>query len=163
MIPMPRHGSPRFLPLLLLMALALAWAGPLPAPESAVAWHPHDQGLRLAQERGLPLALYFFGKACRQCELLEQKVLARPEIAAYLNSRLVPVRISFDQENELVSRYRVVGPPTFYFMTPEAKPIDYLIGYVGPGKFSCVIHYIGEGKYQTTSYREFEKQCEEEK
>jgi len=151
--------------------LILAWAAitamaipPQPRAESPViAWQDYEAGLNLARERGLPVGLYFWARGCRPCELYEQKAFADPEIVAYINSHLVPIKLDYDAERELVRQYRVRGTPTFYFLTPEAKAIDSLLGYVPRDHFLKVLHYIGDGVYKVSSFREYLKQIEGEK
>ncbi len=144
----------------LALAAVLALAIP-PTPRAdnpAVAWQDYPAGLNLARERGLPLLLYFWAPGCRPCELYEQKAFTDPEIAAYINARLVPIKLNSNEERDLARRYRVMGTPTLFFLTPEAKVIDYLFGYVPREHFLKVLHFIGDGVYKTTAFRDYQKQ-----
>jgi len=150
-----------------LTALVALGAGLLPpAPRAGtpeIAWQDYQAGLDLARTRDLPVFLYFWAEGCRPCELYEQKAFTDSEIVEYINARLVPIRINLHEAKDLGRLYRVPGTPTLDFLTPAAKPIDSLIGYVPREHLLKVLHYIGDGHYKTISFQEYQKQNEGEK
>ncbi len=122
-----------------------------------VKWIPYEQALAEAKKRGLPVVLVFYKEDCRKCEILEKKGFNRPDIADYVNRRFAAVKINGDKERELRKKYKVNVFPTVWFLTPEAKEIDSILGYVDPDRLFIILMYIGEGEYKRISYAEYEK------
>jgi thioredoxin-related protein len=141
-----------------LAAVTMLAVPPKPRAESpGIAWQNYGTGIGQARWRGLPVILYFWAQGCRPCELFEQQVLTDPEIVAYVNARFIPIKLDYDAEMELVKQYRVRGTPTLVFLTPDAKTIDSLLGYIQRDQLLKVLHFVGDGAYKTTSFREYLK------
>jgi len=150
-----------FIALVALMAVLLPPEPRAETPE--IIWQDYQTGLDLAHGRDQPVFLYFWAEGCRPCELYEHKAFTDPEIVEYINDRLVPIKINYREQKDLGRLYRVPGTPTLIFLTPAAKPIDSLIGYVPREQLLKVLHYVGDGYYKTMSFREYQKQTEGEK
>ena len=60
--------------------------------------------------------------------------------------------------SELKKKYRVTSYPLVWFLTPEAKEIDYFVGYVPPDRLDIILHYIGDKEYKNKSFEQYEKE-----
>ncbi|MFO8056964.1 MAG: thioredoxin family protein, partial [bacterium] len=109
-----------------------------------VDWLDYDKAMARGAKEGKPIVLVFFQDHCRQCEMLDKKSFERPDIACYMNRKLVASRIHIKKEPELKKKYRVPGTPMVWFLTPEGEEIDYFVGYLKPAKVFSILHYIGD-------------------
>jgi len=128
-----------------------------------VVWLDYDQAVQKADKDNIPFVLLFYSSTCRKCEILEKKGFNQPDTANYVNKHFVAVRINGDKSQELIKKYRIIGYPTVWFLTPEAKQIDAIIGYVDPDKLFTILTYIGDGVYIKQSYSAYEKQQKQHK
>lgn len=96
----------------------------------------YQQALRLQQESGKPLALYFYADWCGYCARLERNVLSQPEVKQYLESILY---VSVNPEHgkadmALFSQFNGRGFPTLLMLTKDQPPKD-IPTYVSPATF----------------------------
>lgn len=127
-----------------------------PVAES-VKWLKYEDALKLGKEKGLPLVIFFHQDDCRKCEMLLAKGFGRPDLAAYLNLKFAPVLINIKDRSDLKTKFRVASCPLVWFLSPEAKEIDYFMGYVPPERLALILHYVGDGVYKTKSFADYEK------
>jgi thiol:disulfide interchange protein len=96
----------------------------------------YQQALRLQQESGKPLALYFYADWCGYCARLERNVLSQPEVKQYLESILY---VSVNPEHgkadmALFAQFNGRGFPTLLMLTRDQPPQD-IPTYVSPATF----------------------------
>ncbi len=125
-----------------------------------VLWLPYDKAAERSDKEDKPLVLVFYQDHCRQCEMLDEKSFQRPDIACYMNRKLVSSRIHIKKQPELKAKYKVPGTPTVWFLSPRGKEIDYFIGYLNPDKVFSVLRYVGDKAYKDMSYEQYQKQQE---
>ena len=116
----------------------------------------YDQALAAGRAENLPILLFFRRDGCRYCEMLYKTGFEREDIACYINHRFVAAIIDTGRQPDLKAKYRVPGEPTVWFLTPEGKGIDSMIGYVPPDRFALILHFIGDGAYQRMSFEQYE-------
>jgi len=96
----------------------------------------YQEALRLQQENGKPIALYFYADWCGYCARLERDVLSQAEVKQYLNSILY---VSVNPEHgkadmALFDRFNGRGFPTVLLLTKDQPPQD-IPTYVSPVTF----------------------------
>ena len=138
-----------------LLIFLLEFLSPGPAGAEGINWVSYPEGITRAARSQRPMLVLFYSPSCRVCSVLDKKVFSDPEIIDYLKANLVPVKLDIARSKELVTRYRIFGTPTIYFLKPDSTPIDFLAGYVEPEKFLTIIRYIGEKAYEKTTYEEY--------
>lgn len=131
--------------------------GDQPPPER-VKWLTYEQALQLAREKSRPVIIVFCQDHCRKCEMLEKNGFNRPDIAAYVNSNFAAVKINVKDRPDLKAKFRVASCPMVWFLTPEAREIDYFVGYVPPERLLLILRYVGDGVYKVKSFAEYEKE-----
>jgi len=150
--------------MLLLPASSLPGGAPVEKPACAQnqkpAWLDYDAALAAAKNDNKPVLIFFHGKDCRKCEVLEQQGFDRPEVACYLNRKFAAAKVMEPDRPDLKQKYRVSSYPTVWFLTPEAREIDFFIGYVKPEKLTLILNYVGDGAYKEKSFAEYEKERE---
>jgi thioredoxin-related protein len=55
-----------------------------------------------------------------------------PSVVSYLNEKFIAIRVDFDKENEIASRYGVRGLPSTWFLTQTGERIGNVPGYIPP-------------------------------
>jgi uncharacterized protein YyaL (SSP411 family) len=128
--------------------------GPACAQGVKPAWSDYDEALAAAKKDDKPVLLFFHGRNCRKCEVLEEQGFDRPDLACYLNEKFAAARIMEPDRPDLRKKYRVSSYPTVWFLTPEAQEIDFFVGYVAPEKLTLILHYVGDGDYKVKSFAE---------
>lgn len=130
--------------------------------EEKVDWLDYDKAMAKGAKEEKPVVLVFYQDHCRQCEMLNEKSFERPDIACYMNQKLVSSRIHIKKEPELKKKYKVPGTPMVWFLAPDGKEIDYFVGYLKPDKVFSILRYIGDKAYQDMSYEKYREQKEGE-
>lgn len=97
-------------------------------PEEAISseWHTSlEQGLEESRRTGKPLIIDFWATWCKNCIVMNKRVLTAPEVKEKLDPF---VKIKFQAENpnspeirEVLEHFEVLGLPTFIILTPKAK------------------------------------------
>jgi len=90
---------PRYL-LLILLATLIGCSMPQRTQnfgDTQVDWVTLENGEQLAKESGKPLLVDFFVKeGCGRCEKMDANIYNEPQIANYINTHFVPVRIDLE-------------------------------------------------------------------
>jgi len=98
----------------------------------------YDEALARAKERKLPLFVDLFAAWCGPCKDLEEKVFADPAVAAFMNSRLVAVKLDAEEGEgpDLKKRFDLPGCTTGLIIDPATgKEIDRLVGFAPPKEY----------------------------
>jgi thioredoxin-like negative regulator of GroEL len=73
------------------------------------------QASAAAQEANKPMMIEFWADWCAPCKIMESEVYADSRVAASLTEKMVPVRIHFDIQTDLVRKYNVEAIPYLVF------------------------------------------------
>lgn len=113
-----------------------------------VRWVSADAGLALAKQTGKPILFDFTAEWCAPCHVLEKEVFADPTLAAEINERFVPIRVTDRQREEgrnpprvaeLEQRYSVRAFPTVVFTDPNGSERARMEGFSGRDEFERVM------------------------
>lgn len=114
----------------------------------AVHWLTPEEGHRIAKTTGKPLLYDFTAEWCGPCHLLDEEVFENTDVAAAINQRFVPVRVTDRQREEgtnppdvdaLQERYSVRGFPTVVFADANGSERARLEGFRGREEFQRVM------------------------
>ena len=117
-----------------------ALAAPAVAAPAAVApaddlWSAKVPEFRAdAAVAGAPTVLYFTATWCGYCRQMERTTLSN----AGVRTRLEPftrIKLDFDQQPDLVARYRISGVPAFVMVDARGEEISRLVGATEPDPF----------------------------
>lgn len=72
-----------------------------------------------AKKENKPILLDISAVWCHWCHRLDQDTYSVPEIAEYIESNFVPIRVDTDKRPDINRRYNMGGWPTTAFLTPN--------------------------------------------
>jgi uncharacterized protein len=111
---------------------------------NAVDWLPwgRDAFARAHAERK-PVLLSIAAVWCHWCHEMDRTSYADPSIAAFINTRFIPIRVDADERPDISERYNLGGWPTTAFLTPDGA---ILAGgtFVPPERLPGVLAQVAE-------------------
>jgi thioredoxin-related protein len=150
--------------LVLLCWSALALAD----PPTGWAFHPYDEALKLAQQDQRKIFLYFGRHGCPSCEKTNRESFTDPRVVERYNANYVLAYVDAESgerlrlpggeritEMELGVRLRVIGTPSFYFLTPDGEPIARSPGYQSADDLLLLDRYVGGDHFTHQTLAEF--------
>ena len=100
-----------------------------------------DEAFRRANTEHKPVLLDISAVWCHWCHRLDHDTYSVPEIARYIESHFIPIRVDTDKRPDINRRYNMGGWPTTAFLTPDGR----LIGggtYFPPDKMKQILHDV---------------------
>jgi len=121
--------------LLLVAVAALAYWTSLPDESAGGDWPTgFRQALEAARSARRPLLVEFSAPNCPHCVRMKREVLGRRTVAEALDSFEL-VRVNPWEQDDLATRYRVLGVPVYAVLDPEGRLVARLEGYVPVSEF----------------------------
>jgi len=156
---MARTENQRSLPIILFVVaaaliagrVAVTFAKPEPATTGLVQWMDLEEGLLLARKTDKPILYDFTAEWCAPCHALDVEVFRNPEIAAEINERFIPVRVTDRQREEgrnaplvanLQRRYGVRGFPTVIVAEGKGAEWGRMEGFRGREEFQRLMESV---------------------
>jgi thioredoxin-related protein len=130
-------------------------------------WLKYDEGLKLAMQMEKPILVDFYTDWCRFCKKMDKETFSDNMIAEFLNENFVTVKVNAESKNsvkteegtvserQLARSFGVRGYPTYWFLKPNGEKINYSSGYAPPERFINILRYIGEGHYESKTFKEY--------
>lgn len=122
---------------------------PQPAPtdpKTTLAWTTYEAGMASAKSQRKPLLLEFYADWCGNCTQMDMLVYSDERIRAQSTS-FVPIRVEFDQRQDLVERYSVgAGLPVLVLMDPDGRELSRLTGFSRVAKVLAACKAALEGE-----------------
>ncbi len=78
-----------------------------------------SEAFERAKKENKPILLDISAVWCHWCHRLDQDTYSVPEIAEYIESNFVPIRVDTDKRPDINRRYNMGGWPTTAFLTPN--------------------------------------------
>lgn len=127
--------------------------------EGRIKWITFDEAHQQNQNN-LKIMIFFHADWCMYCHKLEKNAFANREIADYINTHFLPVRIDTEKDRKTPARFGVRGLPDIRFLTPEGEGIARIPGYVEGNQFLTLLKFISTDSYKTMSIKDFSAQQE---
>ena len=133
----------------------------------ALNWLSYNEGLALAEKENKYVLINFYTDWCGYCKKMDKETYSNEEVKSILNENFVIVKVNAESNNkviengeeiterELAKLYQVSGYPTTWFLESNHSHIAPLPGYVTAEQFIPILNYIGEGWYETISFKEY--------
>jgi len=92
------------------------------ARENIIMWLDWtDEAFRRAIIENKPILLDISAVWCHWCHRLDHDTYEVPEIAEYVESHFIPIRVDTDKRPDINRRYNMGGWPTTAFLTPDGS------------------------------------------
>src|SRR5271167_3531554 len=82
-----------------------------------------NEAFRRARTEHKPVLLDISAVWCHWCHRLDHDTYSVPEIARYIESHFIPIRVDNDKRPDINRRYNLGGWPTTAFLTPDGRVI----------------------------------------
>ncbi|HYH08418.1 MAG TPA: thioredoxin family protein [Thermoanaerobaculia bacterium] len=148
----------KYIPVILIVIVVALVAGRMtsqwlkkdpPAPEAGlVKWVPLDDAMRLAATTNKPLLIDFTAEWCGPCHTLDAQVFRDASLAAQINERFIPVRVTDRMQeegrnrpevDELQRRFSVRGFPTVVIADAGGTERARMDGFGGRERFEQML------------------------
>jgi thiol-disulfide isomerase/thioredoxin/YHS domain-containing protein len=99
----------------------------------------HDDFARAAAEAkrlNKPLLVHFYADWCLPCKRMERESLGNPVLLQQLGTRIVGVKVNFDQQKQLARRFNIRTLPGDVILAPDGSILAQSSGYQPLGKYS---------------------------
>lgn len=105
-----------------------------------------EQALKQAKLTGKPIFLNFHATWCAPCKLMKFRTFSQDELAEYLNSNFINVRLDGEEEegHKLMEQLGLQAYPSTLFIGPEGNLIWGKSGYIGPSELLAIAKKIKE-------------------
>jgi len=87
-----------------------------------------------ARARRRQALIAFYAEGCEPCAALESSTFADPDVLAWLDQRVIAIRLQGRGE-EVEQRWRVTEHPTLLFLAPAGEELGRIVGYREPRAF----------------------------
>jgi thioredoxin-related protein len=130
------------------------------SPARALEWKSWNSGLQAGHASGRPVLVDVYTDWCGWCKRMDRDVYARADVAGYLSSHFVLVRLNAESgelttyqgrtysARSLAGTFDVSGYPTTIFLGPEGDRLATVPGYLEGDRFMLLLRYIGDGHLQ---------------
>ena len=122
---------------ILAVSVPYAWYS-FYVPDNEIAWaNDFASAQQQAVASGKPLILSFTGTWCVPCRIMKRQVWADEEVTKLVNAQFVPVAIDVDNPDnaEVLTRYKIGGPPVTVVTDPQGNALDWRAGRVTKAEF----------------------------
>lgn len=145
--------------LALILALGTDAAAAGNASAGRIKWITFDKAHQ-QNTKQLKIMIFFHADWCMYCHKLEKNAFADREIAEYINTHFIPVKIDTEKDRKTPARFGVRGLPDIRFLTAEGEGIARIPGYVEGSQLLTLLKFISTDSYKTMSIKDFSAQQE---
>ncbi len=94
-------------------------------PNAKINWLDWtDEAFRRAKAENKPILLDISAVWCHWCHRLDHDTYSVPDIAEYIETHFIPIRVDTDKRPDINRRYNMGGWPTTAFLTPDGRVIS---------------------------------------
>lgn len=146
---------PLWLPLLAAVAVAarvmVVQLDPVEKSSTLVEWVPLAYAEERAKDTGRPILYDFTAEWCRPCHVLDDEVFKDAQIAARINKRFIPVRVTDRMQEDganppavqaVQRRFEVRMFPTVVIAGVDGHTRAKMVGYEGKSEFVKMIERV---------------------
>lgn len=117
----------------LALAAVLLAAPTIAAAGEKVIWAENlDEAWQLAQEHQRPMLVFVTRSNCKYCVRMKSQTYANEQVAREVNNRFVPVMVTSQTAQQLVTKLDIKSFPTTLVITPDYYIVEQVKGYVSP-------------------------------
>lgn len=108
----------------------------------SIKWYSYKEGMVTGKIAKKKLFLHFYANWCGYCGKMARVTFQDPSVISYLNDNYIAIRVNFDKEGAIASRYGVRGLPSNWFLTRAGEKIGNVPGYIPPQAFLSILKEV---------------------
>jgi thioredoxin-like negative regulator of GroEL len=110
------------------------------ADNAGISWFKDlEKASEAATKTNRPMLIEFWADWCTACKVMDKDIYTDPKVIAAVNGRIVPVRIHFDLQKDLVRRYNVPALPYIVFTNSNGTELMHHRGILNAEQLTAVI------------------------
>ena len=138
------------------------------APPEGYDFLSYDAAMTQARQQEKLVFLYFGRYGCSTCRKMHQEVFSDDEIMQRYNEHYILAYVDTESgerltlpnseritEMQFASRMRILGTPTFYFLTPDERTLVKLAGFKSIEGMKQYDDFVYGGHYGSQSFKEY--------
>ena len=123
-----------------VLGTCLAGSG---SAQQTVQWQPTlEVAKRVAGQTGRLVLIHFWENGCRPCQMMEQQVYSRADVAAAIDRDFVAVKVNRSHFPASASQYGVSSVPADVIITPQGQPIERHMGAVAASQYMSRLNRV---------------------
>lgn len=124
----------------LAILLTAAAATSAAADNAGISWFKDlEKASEAANKTNRPMLIEFWADWCTACKVMDKDIYTDPKVISAVNGRIVPVRIHFDLQKDLVRRYNVPALPYIVFTNSNGTELMHHRGILNAEQLAAVI------------------------
>jgi thioredoxin-like negative regulator of GroEL len=123
-----------------LAVLLLVGAAAARAEDASISWFKDlERASEVARQTNQPMMIEFWADWCASCKLMDVKIYSDPKLVAAVSDRIIPVRIHFDLQKDLVRKYNVPALPYLVFTNSNGTELMHHRGILNAEDLTALI------------------------
>ncbi len=122
-----------------------------------IKWYSYKEGMALGKSEQKKVFVNFFADWCGYCAKMDKETFTNPKIISFLNKNFIPVKVNYDRDNQIASRYQVHGLPSTWFFAEDGRQIGSQPGYIPASNLMTILKYVQSDSYKKMSFDNFLK------
>jgi thiol:disulfide interchange protein DsbD len=123
-----------------LAVMLLVGAVSARAGDPSISWFKDlDDASEVAQKTNQLMMIEFWADWCSSCKVMDENIFSDPKLIAAVGERIIPVRIHFDLQKDLVRKYNVPAIPYIVFTNSHGTKLMHHQGILNARDLIAVI------------------------
>jgi thioredoxin-related protein len=137
-------------------------------PADGIKWMTYDEATQLSKKKKKKIFIDVYTDWCGWCKKMDNTTMKDPRVVEYMNKKFYAVKLNAESskasaykgtpvtERELATRiFKANGYPTTLYLSEGEDMIFNLPGYREAGELDKILHFVGEDKYKTQTWEQF--------
>lgn len=137
-------------------------------PTDGIKWMTYDEATQLSKKKKKKIFIDVYTDWCGWCKKMDNTTMKDPRVIEYMNKKFYAVKLNAESpkasaykgtpvtERELATRiFKANGYPTTLYLSEGEDLIFNLPGYREAGELDKILHFVGEDKYKTQTWEQF--------
>jgi len=147
--------------------------------EAQIEWLTFEEAVALNQQNPKKIFIDVYTDWCGWCKVMDKNTFSHPTIAKFIKSRYYAVKFNAEQKEDINFRGHTfkyvpqgrrgyhelaatlmngrMSYPTVVFLDEQMNLITPVPGYQKPKEFFKILSFIGDNKYKSQNWQEFDK------
>ena len=137
-------------------------------PAEGIKWVTYEEATELSKKKKKKIFIDVYTDWCGWCKKMDNTTMKDPRVVEYMNKKFYAVKLNAESpkasaykgtpvtERELATRiFKANGYPTTLYLSEGEDLIFNLPGYREAGELDRILHFVGEDKFKTQTWEQF--------